>query len=163
MRHSRVIAATAWKQGAAVKMLEFHAHVSGQIGFADQCGAVAGYVIDADAGLFSLTHGGRTIRCRESLSELTSGVAFSICDDKATTRRLLEDAGLRVPTQQRAGTKKENHEFFDTYGRVVVKPAHGEQGHGIAVDIRTKKALDAAVKQAAQSDGRGPARHRHRR
>jgi GNAT-family acetyltransferase (TIGR03103 family) len=111
-------------------------------------------VIDADAGIFSLSHGGRTIRCRESLSELTSGVAFSICDDKATTRRLLAEAGLSVPAQQRAGTKKQNHRFFDTYGRVVVKPAHGEQGHGVAVDIRTKRALDTAVKLAAQLDER---------
>jgi GNAT-family acetyltransferase (TIGR03103 family) len=111
-------------------------------------------VIDTDAGMFSLSHGGRTIRCRESLSDLTSGVAFSICDDKATTRRLLSGAGLSVPPQQPAGTRKQNHAFLKEHERVVVKPVHGEQGHGVAVDIRTTKALDRAVKQATQLDER---------
>ncbi|WP_262423103.1 hypothetical protein [Brevundimonas denitrificans] len=54
-------------------------------------------IIDAEGGLFRLTHGGRSIRCRESLSELTSAVALSICDDKRMTRRIVEQAGVVVP------------------------------------------------------------------
>src|SRR5690606_23715001 len=54
-------------------------------------------IIDAEGGLFRLTHGGRSIRCRESLSELTSAVALSICDDKRMTRRIVEQAGVTVP------------------------------------------------------------------
>ena len=42
---------------------------------------------DAEAGLFTLTLGGRTIACRESLSEMTSAVAMSRCDDKSLTHR----------------------------------------------------------------------------
>ena len=37
--------------------------------------------------------------CRESLSELTSGVAVSICDDKTVTRRVVARPGVRVPEQ----------------------------------------------------------------
>jgi GNAT-family acetyltransferase (TIGR03103 family) len=56
-------------------------------------------VLDAEGGFFRLTHGGRSIRCREALSELTSAVAMSICDDKRATRRIVEAAGVRVPAQ----------------------------------------------------------------
>jgi GNAT-family acetyltransferase (TIGR03103 family) len=54
-------------------------------------------VLDAEGGYFALVLGGRRIVCRESLSELTSAVAMSRCDDKAVTHRLLRNAGLRVP------------------------------------------------------------------
>ena len=53
-------------------------------------------VLDAEWGELRLWHGGRSIVTRESLSELTSAVAMSRCDDKRVTRRILEQAGLRV-------------------------------------------------------------------
>jgi GNAT-family acetyltransferase (TIGR03103 family) len=37
---------------------------------------------------------------------------------------------------------------------VVVKPAHGEQGHAVTVDVRTQKALEVAVKAARLFDDR---------
>jgi GNAT-family acetyltransferase (TIGR03103 family) len=43
-------------------------------------------VQDAEAGYFTLTLGGRSVTCRESLSELTTAVAMSRCDDKSVTR-----------------------------------------------------------------------------
>jgi len=115
---------------------------------------IAVEVIDAEHAFVALSLGGRTIRCRESLSELTSGVAFSICDDKAVTRRFMRDAGLSVPDQQEAGTQKDNHAFLKRLGRLVVKPAHGEQGRAVTVDVRTQQALDAAVKRAWLLDDR---------
>ncbi len=105
-------------------------------------------VIDADSGYFSLTFGGRSVICRESLSELTSAIAMSRCDNKAVTRRVLTRAGLRLPDQFVAGSEKENSEFLKSHERVVVKPARGEQGRGIAVDVRTDEGLNAAVEQA---------------
>lgn len=54
-------------------------------------------ILDAEWGEMRLTHGGRRITMRESLSELTSAVAMSRCDDKRVTRRVLAAAGLRVP------------------------------------------------------------------
>src|SRR3546814_20298718 len=58
---------------------------------------IAVEVLDADAGYLALTHGGRRIVTRESLSELTSAVAMSRCDDKRITRKVVADAGLTVP------------------------------------------------------------------
>ena len=54
-------------------------------------------VTDPDWGELRLTHGGRTVMTRESLSELTTAVAMSRCDDKRVTRRVLARAGLPVP------------------------------------------------------------------
>ncbi|TXL68972.1 N-acetylglutaminylglutamine synthetase [Zeimonas arvi] len=105
-------------------------------------------VIDAEHGYFRLGHGGRTITCRESLSELTSAVAMSRCDDKRVTRRLLTGAGLRMPDQIPAGDDESLRAFLDRHGRVVVKPARGEQGHGVKVDLRSLGEVKAAIDQA---------------
>jgi GNAT-family acetyltransferase (TIGR03103 family) len=107
-------------------------------------------VLDAAGGFFRLSYGGRSIRCRESLSELTSGVAVSICDDKAVTRRFVEDAGVRVPRQIEAGEETELSAFLGEAGSVVVKPARGEQGRGVAVGIEDLESLKRAVAAARQ-------------
>lgn len=69
-------------------------------------------ITDAEGGFFRLSHGGRSIHCRESLSEMTSGVAMSICDDKAVTRRTVAKAGLSVPEQIAADADDETLEAF---------------------------------------------------
>ncbi len=106
-------------------------------------------VIDAEGGFFRLTHGGRTVRCRESLSELTSAVAMSICDDKAVTRRIVERAGVVVPEQLEAEAgAAELEAFLRRHGKVVVKPARGEQGKGVSVGLDTMEAVTAATQAA---------------
>ncbi len=105
---------------------------------------------DAEAGLFKLTLGARTIACRESLSELTSAVAMSRCDDKALTHRLLASAGLKVPAQARISDDAAALEFLEKHSRVVVKPARGEQGQGVFVDLQSASGVKAALAQAAK-------------
>ena len=102
-------------------------------------------VLDAEGGFLRLSHGGRTVTTRESLSQLTSGVAVSWCDDKRVTRRLLEKAGLRVPRGVDATTPEADARFVAEVGEVVVKPARGEQGRGITVGVTTVEELAAAV------------------
>lgn len=108
-------------------------------------------VLDAEGGFFRLIHGGRSILCRESLSELTTAVAMSRCDDKAVTRRLMEKAGLRVPAQRTAGDLEADIAFLKEHGAVVVKPARGEQGRGISVDVRGVEALKSAIELARRT------------
>ncbi len=103
---------------------------------------------DAQAGIFRLVLGGRAIACRESLSDLTSAVALSRCDDKALTRRLLTAAGLKFPEQTVASGDREVRDFFSRHGRVVVKPAEGEQGRGVQVDLRSLSEVREAVQEA---------------
>lgn len=104
-------------------------------------------VLDGAGGFFRLTYGGRSITCREALSELTSAVAMSRCDDKTVTRRVLAKAGLTVPEQIVAGDPAENTAFLERHGRIVVKPARGEQGRGVFVDISTEEGLADALKE----------------
>ncbi len=100
-------------------------------------------VIDAEYGYFSLQMGGRAIICRESLTELTSAITMSRCDDKRLTHRVLRAEGLKVPRQY--SNERPQHNPGD---RWVVKPARGEQGVGISVDISTPEALDLAIEIA---------------
>jgi GNAT-family acetyltransferase (TIGR03103 family) len=105
-------------------------------------------VIDPAWGELRLTNGARIVVTRESLSELTSAVAMSRCDDKRVTRRVLADAGLRIPRGRNATGDEADVEFLTDVGPVVVKPARGEQGAGITVGVRTADALRTAVELA---------------
>lgn len=107
-------------------------------------------IIDAENGYFRLTFAGRSIVCRESLSELTSAIAMSRCADKRITLRLLGDAGLNVPAQVPAGNSEENADFLHRHGAIVVKPADGEQGKGIAVNLTASDEVEAAIESAAR-------------
>ncbi|MFU8839323.1 MAG: N-acetylglutaminylglutamine synthetase [Nitriliruptoraceae bacterium] len=102
-------------------------------------------VTDAESGLLKLSHGGRVVHTRESLSELTTAVAMSRCDDKRLTRRLLADAGLEVPAGRLATHDGEDLAFLAEHGQIVVKPARGEQGQGISVGIRSEEELVHAI------------------
>ncbi|MCC5947172.1 MAG: N-acetylglutaminylglutamine synthetase [Nitriliruptoraceae bacterium] len=103
------------------------------------------HIVDAESGLLRLSHGGRTLQTRESLSELTTAVALAKCDDKRLTRRLLDDAGLRVPRGRVASHDADDVAFLHEVGEVVVKPARGEQGQGITVGVTDEDALLDAV------------------
>ena len=105
-------------------------------------------ILDAEGSYFELSFGGRNIVCRESLSELTTAIAMSRCDDKATTHRILRQAGLHVPNQMKVIDDDQAAEFLQKYGSVVVKPARGEQGAGISVDVRDTESLHEAIQEA---------------
>jgi GNAT-family acetyltransferase (TIGR03103 family) len=111
-------------------------------------------VDDADAGMFTLSHGGRRVRCRESLSDLTSAISMTLCQDKSLTHKVLKAAGLNLPVQQLAGNADDNLAFLDEHRRVVVKPLDGEQGQGVAVDLQTIEEVQHAIEAARQFDSR---------
>lgn len=111
-------------------------------------------VDDASDGLFTLSLGGRRIRCRESLSDLTSAVTMTLCQDKRLTRKVLHDAGLQVPAQQLAGNADDNLAFLEEHGAVVVKPVDGEQGQGVAVNLTEYDEISQAVEHARRFDSR---------
>ena len=107
-------------------------------------------VLDAEAGEMRLSHGGRSVLTRESLSEYTSAVAMSRCDDKRLTRRIVSDAGIIVPRGRLATFDEADHEFLAEVGDVVVKPTRGEQGKGITVGVDGPEELDAALARARE-------------
>jgi GNAT-family acetyltransferase (TIGR03103 family) len=107
-------------------------------------------VLDAETGEMRLSHGGRSVVTRESLSEYTSAVAMSRCDDKRLTRRIVSEAGIVVPRGRLATFDSDDHTFLAEVGDVVVKPTRGEQGKGITVGVDGPEALDAALARARE-------------
>lgn len=108
-------------------------------------------VLDADIGELRLTHGGRSHTVIQSLSELTSAIAFRRCDDKALTRRVLVDAGLPVPPGRIATGDRADEAFLAEHGAVVVKPCRGEGGAGISVGVTDADGLRTAVASARRT------------
>lgn len=106
-------------------------------------------ILDAPMGYFSLSFGPKTIVCRESLTEMTTAIAMSRCDDKRVTQKLLSDAKLATPPWQAAGEEDANRAFLREHGRIVVKPARGEQGNGVSVGIEDEAEMKAAIERAA--------------
>jgi GNAT-family acetyltransferase (TIGR03103 family) len=109
-------------------------------------------VTDAEWGELRLSVGGRTVVTRESLSEFTTAVAMSRCDDKRVTRRIMERAGVRVARGVLAGAGELDDALalVAEVGSVVVKPARGEQGRGITVGVQDEAGLQRAVDLALQ-------------
>jgi GNAT-family acetyltransferase (TIGR03103 family) len=107
-------------------------------------------VLDAEAGEMRLSHGGRTVVTRESLSEYTSAVAMSRCDDKRLTRRIVSEAGILVAKGRLATFDEADHAFLNEVGDVVVKPTRGEQGKGITVGVDGPEELEAALTRARE-------------
>ncbi|OBH09752.1 N-acetylglutaminylglutamine synthetase [Mycobacterium sp. E1747] len=110
-------------------------------------------VLDAETGEMRLTHGGRSVITRESLSEYTSAVAMCRCDDKRLTRRLVSEAGITVPRARLATFDEGDYNFLTEVGEVVVKPTRGEQGKGITVGVTADSGpeeLAAALARARQ-------------
>lgn len=110
-------------------------------------------VHDAADGYFSLSFGGRAIMCRESLTELTSAIAMSRCDNKLVTARVMREAGLYTPEHMLAGDEQAERAFLRMHRSVVVKPVRGEQGHGIAVGISRYRDLQRAIRAARRTGG----------
>ncbi len=110
-------------------------------------------VTDAASGEMRLSQGGRSVLTRESLSELTTAVAMSRCDDKRVTRRVLQRAGVRVArgAEVAGGDLTAALSLLGDVGEVVVKPARGEQGRGITVGVRDAAALERAVDLALRN------------
>ncbi len=104
-------------------------------------------VTDVASGEMRLSLGGRSVLTRESLSELTTAVAMSRCDDKRVTRRVLQGAGVRVArgAEVPGGDLTAALALLEEVGQVVVKPARGEQGRGITVGVQDPAALRRAV------------------
>lgn len=107
-------------------------------------------VVDEEFAYFRLSLGGSSVVCRESLTELTTAIAFARCDDKRLTHRVLGNANLQVPEQVSASDEANDLAFLERHERVVVKPARGEQGAGVSVDIRSPEELGGAVRAARE-------------
>lgn len=113
-------------------------------------------VLDAETGEMRLSHGGRSVITRESLSEYTSAVAMCRCDDKRLTRRLVSEAGITVPRARLATFDDGDYNFLAEVGEVVVKPTRGEQGKGITVGVTADHGPDELAAALARARRQHP-------
>ncbi len=109
-------------------------------------------LVDPQRGYFELAFGARTIACRESLSDMTSAVAMSRCDDKRMAQQLLAKAGIAVPENRLAGDDDADRAFLEEHGEIVVKPVRGEQGNGVSVGISDADEMRSAIDLARSYD-----------
>jgi GNAT-family acetyltransferase (TIGR03103 family) len=99
-------------------------------------------------GELVLSWDGRRVTTLESLSELTTAVAFKRCHYKSHTRRVLEDAGLRVAPGRLATFDDADAAFLAERKDIVVKPDRGEGGQGLTVGVVDEDGLEAALAAA---------------
>ncbi len=107
-------------------------------------------VLDDELGELMLRFGGREVRTIQSLSELTSALAFRTCDRKGRTREVLARAGVSLPRGRMATFDDADRAFLAEIGELVVKPAQGEGGVGITVGVTDDAGLATALAAAAE-------------
>lgn len=99
--------------------------------------------------------GSRQRRIQAAETDRTSAIAEAIAQDKDLTKVLLHAAGVPVP-QGRSVSNPEDawQAATEIGGPVVVKPRDGNQGKGVAVNIKTREEVLAAfaVAYAISSD-----------
>ncbi len=80
-----------------------------------------------------------------TISGSTSFVSAKVALDKRLGNRLLAQAGMPVPRQIAVRTKSDAVAAAKQLGKtVVVKPAKGNQGRGVSVHLRGRRAVEAA-------------------
>ena len=93
--------------------------------------------------------GSRQRRIQAAETDMTSAVAESIAQDKELTKRLLQSAGVPVPTGRPVEDAEDAWAAAREIGiengvAVVVKPQDGNQGKGVAVNLTTREQVLAA-------------------
>jgi len=86
-------------------------------------------------------------------TDRTSAIGESIAQDKELTKLLLRSVGVPVPAGGPVKDADEAWELAQEVGvPVVLKPQHGNQGRGVAVNLTTREQVLAAY-QAARAEG----------
>jgi GNAT-family acetyltransferase (TIGR03103 family) len=109
--------------------------------------------IDSDFNIYSLTWDDEEVLCWESLTEKTTALTVTICQNKYLSQKLLARGGLNVPRHSLWEDEKQARGFLRECGnRLVVKPLNGEQGKGITIDVKTPVKLQEAAAEARRYD-----------
>jgi cyanophycin synthetase len=103
--------------------------------------------------LVQLGWGSRQRRILAAETDRTSAIGESIAQDKELTKMLLRSVGVPVPAGGPVKDAEEAWEMAQEVGvPVVLKPQHGNQGRGVAVNLTTREQVLAAF-QAASAEG----------
>jgi cyanophycin synthetase len=95
--------------------------------------------------LVQLGHGRRQHRIWTAETGRTSAIAEGIAGDKDLTKQLLATVGVPVPEGHAADSPAHAWELAQELGLpVVIKPADGNHGRGVALDLRKEKDIHVA-------------------
>lgn len=96
-----------------------------------------GFATRRVAGILEASRGGRSCHFLETETSFTSLVAFRILKDKAGTREVLADRGIHVARGESFAPheKERARTLVQTLGRAVIKPADGNKGKGVSVNV----------------------------
>src|SRR5690606_30079798 len=94
--------------------------------------------------------GSKARRIQAAEVDRTSAVAEAIAQDKELTKRLLQAAGVPVPTGRPVTDADDAWAAAIEVGLPVgLKPRDGNQGKGVTVNVSTRAQLNAAYQTAA--------------
>ncbi len=106
-----------------------------------------------DGSLAQLGWGSKQRRIQAAEMDSTASIAEAIAQDKDLTKNLLHDAGVPVPLGHVVRSAEAAWEAACALGgSVVIKPRDGNQGKGVAVDIKTREEVTAAYACAQEID-----------
>ncbi|MDQ3930247.1 MAG: cyanophycin synthetase [Chloroflexota bacterium] len=102
-----------------------------------------------DGALVQLGHGCYAKRIQASESPFTSSIAVDIAQNKLLTKTLLEKVGVPVPKGEVVDSADDAWRVAEELrGPVVVKPADGNQGKGVSVNLTTERQVRKAFELA---------------
>jgi cyanophycin synthetase len=101
--------------------------------------------------LVQLGYGVHQKRILASETTYTSAIGVDICQDKVLTNHMLRRVGVPVPDGRQVRTTKEAWQVAQEVGMpAVIKPADGNQGKGVSINLTTKEEISEAFKIAKQ-------------
>lgn len=101
--------------------------------------------------LVQLGHGFRQRRIQAAETSVTSNIGVEIASDKDLTKKLLENVGVPVPRGKVVVDSDGAWEAARTVGLpVVVKPADGNQGRAVSVNLQNEDQVRQAFELARQ-------------
>ena len=104
-----------------------------------------------EGSLVQFGWGSKQRRIQAAETDNTSAIGEAIAQDKELTKRLLDAAGVPVPSG-RGVTDIEDAwlAMVEIAGPVVVKPKDGNQGKGVTVNINSREQLNIAYAAASE-------------
>lgn len=107
--------------------------------------------ITPNRGLVQLGYGVYQRRIQASETSLTSSIAVDLCQEKLLTNHMLRRVGVPVPEGEIVKSAAEAWEVAQALGLpVVVKPADGNQGKGVSINLSDEAKVAEAFHIAAQ-------------
>lgn len=104
-----------------------------------------------DGSLVQLGYGVKQRRIMAAETDRTGAIAEEIAQDKELTKMILKSAGVPVPHGMIVRSREEAWQEAQDIGLpVTVKPADGNQGRGVAVNLATEQQVKDAYDAARQ-------------